>query len=169
MSQQLTKLAPLFVLALLAVGCNPFAPKLDEGAVKATFGDARTIDGYFQAFKYAYQFKDTTLYASLLQPDFTFSYRNYDRGLDLEWGRDEEVRTTGSLFANSQSLNLLWGNILDSTSEATSSDITLAFSLDVTFNAADIEHVDGFALFHLERDGPGAPWRAQRWRDESNL
>jgi hypothetical protein len=155
----------------LASGCNPFAPRLDENTVSAKFGDPHRIDsnGYFQAFKYAYEFKDTTLYGALLAPNFTFSYRNYDRGVDVEWGRDDEMRATSGLFDAAQSLTLLWGNVLVSTGNDTSYDITLSFSLDVTFNPGDIEHVDGRAVFHLERSTVTDPWKAVRWLDESNL
>ena len=164
--------ASVIVGALLALGlqgCNPFAPKLDDSLAEVNFGDPKTIEGYFQAFRYAYQFKDTTLYGSLLAPNFVFSYRNYDRGVDVEWGRDEEMRTTAALFANTQSLNLLWGNILDSTGSETAYDVTRTFSLDVTLNPGDVTHVDGRAVFHLERPALGTPWKAVRWRDESNL
>ncbi len=164
----------IWVFAFLALGvavqsCNPFSPKIDDGPSVSSFGDPTTIEGYFTAFRYSYQFKDTTFYASLLAPDFTFSYRDYDRGLDLGWGRDEEVRTTSGLFQSSESLNLLWGNVLDSSSTATTFDITRTYSLDVTYNDADVQHVDGRAIFHLIRDAPGTPWRAERWRDESTL
>jgi hypothetical protein len=159
----------LFALSAIAVSCNPFAPKLDESGGQALFGDPHTIEGYFQAFRYAYQFKDTTLYGSLLAPNFTFSYRNYDRGVDVEWGRDEEMRTTGSLFQSAQMFDLLWGNVLDSSGTATVFNITRSFSLDVTFNPGDITHVDGRAIFHLERPSATAPWQAVSWRDESNL
>ncbi len=150
-------------------GCNPFAPKLDENAASAQFGDPHTIDGYFQSFKYAYAFKDTTLYGTLLSPNFTFSYRNYDRGVDIEWGRDDDMRHTSGLFDAAQDLSLLWGSALDSSGTATSFNITRTFSLDVTFNSADIEHIDGRAVFHLERASPSDPWRAVRWQDESSL
>lgn len=167
------KLIGIFVLmvaaSLAALSCNPFAPELDESAGRLKFGDPTTIEGYFESFRYAYQFKDTSLYSSLLDPSFIFSYKNYDRGLDLEWGRDEEVRTTAGLFNSVQSLDLLWGNVLDSLGSPTTFDITRTFSLDVTLNPSEVLHVDGRAIFSLRRDTLGKPWRAVRWRDESNL
>ena len=159
----------LLISALFATSCNPFAPELDDSIGQIKFGDPTTVEGYFESFRYAYQFKDTSLYSSLLHPSFIFSYKNYDRGLDLEWGRDEEVRTTSGLFNSVQSLDLLWGNVLDSMGTATSFDITRAFSLDVTLNPSEVLHVDGRAIFSLRRDTVGKPWRAIRWRDESNL
>ena len=163
------KIALLVAGLLIGVtACNPFAPKLEEQQ-SVQFGDAHTIDGFFQAFKYAYEFKDTTLYGTLLSPDFIFSYRNYDRGVDVQWGRDDEMRTTASLFDNAQTLTLLWGNVLDSSGTSTQYDITLSFSLDITFNPSDIEHVDGRAIFHLTRPTPSDVWKASHWQDESNL
>ena len=155
--------------AFLLLSCNPFAPELDESIGQLRFGDPTTVEGYFESFRYAYQFKDTSLYSSLLHPNFIFSYKNFDRGLDLEWGRDEEIRTTSGLFNSVQALDLLWGNVLDSMGTATTFDITRTFSLDVTLNPSEVLHVDGRAIFSLRRDTVGKPWRAVRWRDESNL
>ena len=150
------------------ISCNPFAPAIDNTISQNGFS-ADSISGFFEVFRAAYQFKDTTYYGKLLAPNFVFSYRNYDRGLDLEWGRDEEMQTTGSLFASSESLDLLWGNILDSSGTDTVYDITRAFSLDITLNLGEILHVDGRAIFSLARPTKKDPWQAIRWRDESNF
>jgi len=157
----------LSVIALL-ISCNPFAPAIDNTISQNGFS-ADSVNGFFEVFRAAYQFKDTTYYGKLLAPDFVFSYRNYDRGLDLEWGRDEEMQTTGSLFASSESLDLLWGDVLDSSGTDTVYDITRAFSLDITLNPSDILHVDGRAIFSLVRPTKNDPWQAIRWRDESNF
>lgn len=149
--------------------CNPFAPALDESPAENPFGDPHTVDGFFRAFRSAYQFKDTSIYGKLLAPNFIFSYRNFDRGLDLEWGRDEEMRTTSALFQSALSLDLLWGNVLDSSGTETVFDITRSFSLGVTLNLGEILNVDGRAIFHLERPTGDDVWQAVRWRDESNF
>jgi hypothetical protein len=151
------------------ISCNPFSPPIDNTLSQNSFGDPHTVSGFFDAFRSAYQFKDTTFYGKLLAPNFVFSYRNYDRGLDLEWGRDEEMQTTGSLFASTESLDLLWGNVLDSSGTETVYDITRTFSLDVKLNPSDILHVDGRAVFTLNRPTKNDPWQAVRWRDESNF
>jgi hypothetical protein len=156
-------------MTLFVLGCNPFAPKLDETSAPVQFGDAHTVPGFFQAFKYAYEFKDTTTYGTLIAPDFTFAYRNYDRGVDVTWGRDDEMRSTATLFSNADNISLQWGNVLDSSGTQTTFDVTISFSLDITFNAQDIEHVDGRAVFHLERSSPSEIWRAGHWQDESSL
>ena len=161
-------LAVVFTFTFLS-SCNPFAPGIDNTLSQNGFGDPHTISGFFDAFRSAYQFKDTTYYGKLLAPNFVFSYRNYDRGLDLEWGRDEEMQTTGSLFASSESLDLLWGSVLDSSGNDTIYDITRSFSLDITLNQGEILHVDGRAIFTLDRPTKNDPWQAIRWRDESNF
>jgi hypothetical protein len=168
MKVQLRVVAVLPLLAI-AIGCNPFAPALDESLPQNSFGDPHTIDGYFQAFRSAYQFRDTTLYGQLLDAQFVFSYHNYDRGLDLQWGRAEEMLHTGSLFLNSDQIDLLWGNIIDSVGTDTVYDVTRAFSLDVTLTSSDVLHTDGRAVFHLTRPTPSDPWKAVQWRDESNF
>ncbi len=170
MTKRSTALVALILLAV-AAGCNPFAPSLDDSLPVNSFGNPTQIEGYFQAFRYAYQFRDTALYGQLLDPQFVFSYHNYDRGLDLQWGRDEEMLHTGSLFANTNSIDLLWGNIINQvgTDSDTVCDATRAFSLDITLTSSDVLHTDGRAVFHLVRAKHGDPWKALQWRDESNF
>ena len=163
-------LSLIFAAILIAglISCNPFSPQIDSN-ISQTGISADSVNGFFEIFREAYQFKDTTIYGKLLAPSFIFSYRNYDRGLDLEWGRDEEMQTTGLLFASCESLDLLWGDVLDSTGNDTIYDITRAFSLTIQFNPSDIEEVDGRAIFTLDRATKNDPWQAIRWRDESNF
>lgn len=153
----------------VALSCNPFSPPIDNSLSQNNFGDPHTVSGFFDAFRSAYQFKDTTSYGKLLAPNFVFSYRNYDRGFDLEWGHDEEMQSTASLFSSAEAINLLWGDILDSNGTDTIYDITRVFSLDITLNPGDILHVDGRAIFTLNRKQATDPWQAIRWRDESNF
>ncbi len=158
----------LLPISLFIFSCNPFSPPIDAN-ISQKGVSADSVNGFFEIFREAYQFKDTTVYGKLLAPGFTFSYRNYDRGLDLDWGRDEEMQTTAALFTSTESLDLLWGNVLDSTGNDTVFDITRAFSLDITFNPSDIAHIDGRAIFKLVRATSHDPWQAIRWRDESNF
>jgi len=156
------------IVGLSIVSCNPFSPAIDYSLSQEVVS-ADSIGGFFEIFRESYQLQDTVIYGKLLAPDFIFSYRDYDRGLDLEWGRDEDMQTTGALFAASQSLDLLWGDVLDSTGNDTVYDITRAFSLVVTFNPDNILQVDGRAIFTLDRPTKNDPWQAIRWRDESNF
>ncbi len=162
----------LAILASLAVSCNPFAPGLDTNLTTSSIlGDPTTIEGIFQNIKYAYSFRDTSIYGQLINPDFTFLYRDYDRGVDVTWGRDDEMRTTSGLFQNVERLDLVWNNIvtLSSDSTNTSTTITRNFNLTVSFNPSDIVRVDGYANFSFVRSRPEDPWKINRWRDESNF
>ncbi|MCL5034763.1 MAG: hypothetical protein M1395_06630 [Bacteroidetes bacterium] len=160
------------ILMLLLVGCeNPFAPKLaTEQIAPASFlADQTTIDGVFQNFIYAYTFKDTSVYSRLIGPTFTFIYRDYDRGVDVAWGRDVEMRSTDMMFQLVNRLVLNWNNIYSLTQDSLHATVTRGFTLTVAFNPADIEEVDGRAYFELDRASSSAPWQISLWRDESNF
>lgn len=161
------------LVGLVLAACNPFAPALDttDDGGDSILGDQTTIDGVFQNMKYAYTFRDTTIYGQLLNPDFVFVFRDYDRGVDISWGRDEEMRTTNGLFRNVQRLDLVWNNIISLSvdSSETASDVSRNFNLTVTFNPSDILRVEGYASLALARPGPDTPWMIVRWRDVSNF
>jgi hypothetical protein len=72
--------------------------------------DLTDIENVLCTFRNAYSFKDTTLYGTIIDPSFTFVYRDYERGVDVSWGRDDEMRTTYGLFQNVESLTLIWNN-----------------------------------------------------------
>ncbi len=157
------------VIASIFFGCtNPFAPKLDEelGASGNLISDQLKVEGIFQNLQYAYTFKDTTIYGQTLSPKFTFTYRDYDKGFDESWGRDEEMRITNALFQNSQNLDLIWNNILLISSDST--NIIRSFNLTITFNPTDIIRVDGKVNLILEKEPATQKWKILQWTDESN-
>jgi hypothetical protein len=158
------------VLAALLAACNPFAPALetDTGSDASLITDQKTVEGLFQNFRYAYTFKDTTIYGGLLAHDFVFAYRDFDRKVDESWGRDEEMRITWHLFQNAGSLNLVWNNIVGFSGDSLSSSVTRSFNLTVTFNPSDVIRVDGRVSLDLRRAGSTDPWKITQWRDESN-
>ncbi len=158
----------LLVLTGLYSCVNPFAPTLDNeiGEDGGIISDQTNIDGVFQNFQYAYTFKDTTIYGQLLTSDFTFVYRDYDLGVDISWGRDEEMKTTYGLFQNSQRLDLIWNNIVSITGDST--NIVRSFNLTITFNPTDIIIVDGRVNIDLIKKNDGR-WQISRWIDESNF
>lgn len=156
-------------MALLLAGClNPFAPKLDEnlGSDASLISDQKNVEGVFQNLQYAYTFKDTAIYGGLLAGDFTFSYRDYNLGVDVSWGRDEEMKVTHGLFENSQRLDLVWNNIVAATEDST--NIVRSFNLTITFNPTDIVFVDGRINLSL-RKNQEEKWKIIRWVDESNF
>ncbi len=162
----------LFLALSALAGClNPFAPGFDEsaGTSDSILGDQTTVEGLFQNFRYSYSFKDTTIYSQLLEKNFVFIYRDFDRGLDVSWGRDEDVRTTYGMFQGAQNLDLVWNNIISFSGDSLKSNVTRGFNLTVTFNPNFIERVDGYANLTLERKNLGDIWKISRWRDESNF
>lgn len=160
------------MVELILIGCtNPFAPGLDENFedIKPPVSDQKDITGVFQNFQYAYTFKDTTIYSNLISSDFTFTYRDYDQGFDVTWGRDEEMRTTYGLFQNAQRLDLIWNNIVLVTEDSLTASIVRSFNLTITFNQTDVVRVDGRVNLSMKKDNVTQIWRINRWIDESNF
>ncbi|MCS6807597.1 MAG: hypothetical protein NZ661_02155 [Candidatus Kapabacteria bacterium] len=157
-------------MATMLSSClNPFAPRLALSSDGTLLGDQRTIEGVFQNFRYAYIFKDTLTYGQLLDPNFVFIYRNYERNVDASWGRDEEMFSTNGLFRTAQALDLVWNEIIFASGDSLSTNIQRGFNLTVTFNVNDIIRLDGRVNLGLVREKPSDVWRIRRWRDESNF
>ncbi len=160
------------VLYLTAMGCvKQFAPGFDEGTTTpgTVMGDQKTVEGVFQNFKFAYTFKDTTVYGQILDPNFAFVFRDYDQGVDISWGRDEEMRTTYGLFLNAQNLDLIWNNVISFAGDSVRANVVRGFNLTVTFNPSDIIRVDGYVDMVMERRELQSNWLITHWRDESNF
>jgi len=163
-------LSILFSSMLFIISCNnPFAPGLaEDGSEHSILGDQKTVEGVFQNFRYSYIFKDTVVYGNLLHNDFTFVYRDYDRGVDVSWGRDEDMLSTNGLFQGTQNLDLIWNDIVLEIGDSTLKDISRSFNLTVMFSASDVIRVQGRASFRLKRNNTQEIWRIIQWRDESN-
>jgi len=163
----------VIVCAASLAACNPFAPGLDDtlAGPGSLLGDPATLEGVFQNIKYSYTFRDTTILGQLLHPEFQFTFRDYDRGADIAWSRDEEMRITHSLFQNVQQLDLVWNNVLSQTIDSAGVFATVSrnFNLTVTFNASDIIRADGYATMTLVRQEDADAWEVIRWRDDSNF
>jgi len=162
----------LFIVFLFLLGCtNPFAPAIDKNPDDdgSAISDLKTIEGVFQNFQYSYTFKDTLIYGELLQGDFVFSYRDYDQGFDVSWGRDEDMRTTEGLFRNSQRLDLIWNNIVLITEDTLTANVVRSFNLNITFNPTDVVRVDGRVNLSLQKNAETKKWHITRWIDESNF
>ena len=159
----------VLLVALVVLSCaNPFAPGLDNSPAVSSC-DPSTVDGIFRCFQVAYTFRDTAVYGQILDPNFVFVYRDYDLGVDVTWGRDDEMRSTYGLFRNAQKLDLIWNTVVSTDADSTTVNVVRGFNLTLTFNAADIERVDGYANITMRRDRIVDPWRIVRWRDESNF
>lgn len=157
-------------LAVSCAGCtNPFAPALaDEAPDTPILGDQRTTEGVFQNFRYAYVFRDTLTYGRLLNRAFTFVYRDYDKGVDVTWGRDEDMQATNGLFSAVQNLDLVWNDVVQADGDSLTQTISRGFILTITYSAGDVERAQGRVNLRLERSTPEEIWKIVRWRDESN-
>ncbi len=168
MGDYIKLLTGFIVILLLSFGCtNPFAPALDRSPSTGDgiISDQKNIDGVFKNLQYAYAFKDTLIYSGLLNEKFNFTYRDYDLGADISWGKEEEMKVTYGLFQNSQRLDLIWNNIVTITEDSTR--IIRGFNLTITFNPTDIIYIDG--KVNLELKKRDSKWEILRWIDESNF
>ncbi|MHB2148933.1 hypothetical protein ACX8XP_07760 [Calditrichota bacterium LG25] len=172
----------LVVGALLFVfSCeNPFAPGLKhdfEGAALIVT-DQKTPEDVLINFKYAYNFKDSLVYADLLDSSFLFISKNFatEPITDLTWGRDVDIKTTVGLFRHFQTLNLTWEGTVYArylNEERTLKEIKKVFSL-VIDGGREIPTIRGEALFVFKKklfsanDTTGI-WRIIRWEDLSSF
>lgn len=159
-------------LVLLLGSCvNPFAPELAEGdPFEELIGNPKTIDGFYTRFQNSYQFRDTTLYGPLVHPEFLFTYRDFDRNVDISWGRPIEMVTTNRLFLESEDIQLQWNNIVSSfvNTDKTEAQIIRRFNLTIVLSQSDVIRTDGSANFVLSRADSTVSWQLFRWRDESD-
>lgn len=146
---------------------NIFSPKLDSSTPTSILTDQKTIEGLFQNFKYAYTFKDTTVYGNLLAQDFIFTYRDYDLGFDVSWDRATEMRTTNGLFQTAQKLEVIWNNIIFQGGDSLNQNVKRSFNLTITFNPSDVTRLNGFVDMTFRRNSADDIWKILRWRDES--
>ena len=162
----------VFPISILAIsgGCfNPFSPRIDNTqSTENIITDQKTIDGVFQNFKYAYTFKDTTIYGQLLSEDFVFIYFDYDLELDVSWDRATDMKTTTGLFTNTQDLKLVWNNIVFQEGDSLNTDVKRSFNLSIIFNPNDVVNFYGYADLTLTRPTNDDKWRIKRWRDLTN-
>jgi hypothetical protein len=159
------------MMTMFTGGCdNPFAPrKVERTQTAAGLGDQSTIDGVFQNFRYSYLTKDTLVYGRLLDTNFTFIFRDYDKGIDKSWGRDQDMIATAGLFRSCESLDLIWNNVVSSVGDSLVRDISRGFNLTITFSASDIVFLQGRVNLRIFRAKSTDVWMIQRWRDESNF
>ncbi len=158
------------VLALSGLSClNPFAPHLNTELGVQLCGDHSQAENVFCSFRNAYLFKDTTLYGSLLAPSFVFIYTDYDQLVEKNWGRDDEMRLTYTMFQSVQSLALTWNTELALNETDTQLSVERGYTLTVSFSSADVAQVNGVASFIFLRPHAGEPWQILRWQDKSNF
>ena len=159
------------VLLLLAA-CNPFAPSLGEGDPYAhLLGDPTTIDGYFTAFRSAYELRDISLYEPLIDSAFVFLYTDFDAGIDREWGFIQELESTRRLFQNAVGVQLQWNQVItqQSLEPHVRTRVVRSFNLSISLEGGEVFRGDGNVNFLLVRSDSADAWRLMHWRDESEL
>jgi len=158
----------LLIAGTMFLSCqNIFAPKIDTTNTTNIITDQKTIEGLYQNFRYAYTFKDTTVYSGLLSDDFVFTYRDYSSGFDVSWDKYTEMRTTNGLFQNTQKLEIIWNNIVYQDGDSLNTNVRRSLNLTITFNPNNVERLNGFADMNLVRETPESKWKIKKWRDES--
>ncbi|MBP3193618.1 hypothetical protein [Natronogracilivirga saccharolytica] len=164
----------LFLLPVFTAGCNnPFAPgELEGDPFAELLGDPSTIEGFYTRFQKAYELRDTSLYGPLIHPDFTFTYRDDERNVDVTWGRSEEMNSTYNMFSQSYDINVRWNNITQEVIEEDQAEaqVIRRFNLSVVLSPSEPPlRSDGSASFRLTRSDSTADWRLVSWRDESDI
>ena len=178
MSNRCLKFLFFFAVAgLLLLSCfNPFAPKLDNAAGPPIVITAQeTPEQVLQNFVYAYTFKDSLVYADLLDSSFVFVYFDPNAGGSgrfVSWGRDVDLKTTGRLFRNFETISLTWNQTIYEDSlfvDSIFTGIELSKTLQLNFFGKTAEYsLSGSAIF-IFKQNDDKKWRITRWKDESQM
>ncbi|NOZ62681.1 MAG: hypothetical protein GXO74_13500 [Calditrichaeota bacterium] len=163
----------LGILSLLMGFCvNPFAPKLEKSDQQGLIiTEQKTPDEVLQNFKYAYVFKDSVLYADLLDSSFVFIFfdpEEQSSGSFMSWGRDVDLTTTGRLFRNFDVIDLIWNSTVYSILEEDRAEMSKSFHLTLSKDNESIS-VSGDAIFLFAKNQFDGKWRILQWKDESDL
>jgi len=154
--------------AVLLLSCdNIFSPSIDESNSNELLTDQKTIEGVFTNFRYAYTFKDTSIYSALLTDDFIFTYYDYENGFEVSWDEPTEMRTTSRLFQNSQKTDIIWNKIVVYIGDSLNVNVKRSFNLTITFNPSNVIRLYGFADMNFTRPTADGVWRILKWKDES--
>lgn len=78
------------------------------------------------------------------------------------------MKVTYGLFRNAERLDLIWNNIVLSSSDSTNANVIRGFNLTVTFNPSDIVRLNGRVNLTLKKNESGN-WKMTKWLDESNF
>ena len=170
---RLNYIALVTIIAAGMLTCmNPFAPKsIDSLELNRLITNQQSPDEVLTNFKYAYTFKDSTLYSNLIVSSFVFVYFDPNLGTSgrfVSWGRDDELRTTGRLFRNFSVIDLTWNSTIYSIEQETIAESSKSFRLSLS-NADETITISGNAIFSFKLDEKENVWRITRWKDESSF
>ena len=190
MKKRIIKIVLLFIamfMVLLVFGCkNMFAPTLGDldGGNSIYRMDQASPADVLHNFKYSYIYRDSLMYANLIDSEFVFVYYqpsdesgtgHYD-----SWMRSVELKTTGRFLNAFNYIDLIWQTTLDSTfyemdgedifserdtlyEEANIADISKSYQLTL----GDYTTLIGDVAFRF-RKGSDEKWRILRWEDKYN-
>lgn len=155
------------------MGCNPFAPRLEEVVVDRNnlLGNRKYISGLFDWFRASYELKDTLLYGQMIARDFQFSYLDFTNNNMVYWDRDIDMRSTYNLFRASKSNSLQWQHYVyaDTLSSDTVASVERYFNVTVVLDDQSIYRSTGSARLKLVRTSPAEFWQIKNWFDKSDF
>jgi hypothetical protein len=163
----------LVSMALWGVSClNPFAPKLDPMTGQSlVLTEQKTPEEVLSNFVYAYTFKDSLVYADLLDSSFVFVYFDPNLGSSgrfVSWGRDVDLKTTGRLFRNFETITLTWNSTVYEVIGDEGAELSKTLQLNLFGEAGEFS-LTGNAIFNFNKCGYDGKWRITRWKDESQM
>jgi len=142
----------IIILSLIIFSCNPFSPEYDNWEGQILAGDNSSIDGLMKNFVYAYTYKDSFLYETLLDSSFIFKY--YNSEIPETWNRDEDLRITNKMFRNMNTLNLVFNSEFpDSNCSVYNDSITIITSFNLSLTSGMIvNEFTGFSKFSFRKN-----------------
>lgn len=163
----------LLIFSFFMLGCfNPFAPKLDHsGEDGIILTEQLSPQEVLSNFVYSYTFKDSLVYSEMLDSSFVFVYFDPNAsssGRFISWGRDVDLKTTGRLFRNFETITLTWNTTIYEQIEENKAELSKTFQL-VLFGDAGEFNLSGNAIFNMIKSKYDDKWRITRWKDESQL
>jgi hypothetical protein len=164
-----------FLCALIAclIGCNPFAPSLEDVAAdrNQVLGNRKSISGLFDWFRSSYELRDTLLYGQMLAPDFQFSYFDFTNNNTIYWDRDMDMRTTYNLFRSAQSTSVQWQHYVyaDTSASDTLAAVERYFNVTVVLDDQSIFRSTGSARLSMRRRNKNDFWQIVSWFDKSDF
>ena len=160
----------LIFILFLAFGCfNPFAPELEHNAGNPlVVNNQETPEQVLENFVYAYTLKDSIVYANVLDSAFVFVYFDPDLNRSVSWNRDVDLKTTGRLFKNFETITLTWNQTLYQITDDRTAELSKTWNLSLFGNTGDFM-LTGSAIFNFRKSPFDQKWRITRWKDDSTI
>jgi hypothetical protein len=133
--------------------------------------EQETPEQVLQNFVYAYNFKDSLVYADILDSSFVFIYFDPNIGNSgrfVTWHRDVDLKTTGRLFRNFDTITVIWNSTLYEIIDENTAELTKTLNLNLFGKSGDFS-LTGIAIFNFRKDPYDKKWRITSWRDESQM